>query len=97
MSMSAMSGRRPSTGRAALWRSVRLPGVTEVYASPVGAADRVYITDRYGLTLVVSHSDTPRLLASNQLDDTFNASAAIGGRDLLLRGEKYLYCLANMD
>jgi outer membrane protein assembly factor BamB len=75
---------------------LRLPGVTEVYASPVGAADRIYITDRYGLTLVVSHSDTPRLLARNQLDDTFNASAAIAGRDLFLRGEKALYCLEDV-
>jgi outer membrane protein assembly factor BamB len=73
---------------------LRLPGITEVYASPVGAADRVYITDRYGLTLVVSHSDTPQLLARNQLDDTFNASAAITGGELFLRGEKALYCLA---
>lgn len=74
---------------------LRLPGVTEVYASLVGAADRVYVTDRFGSTLVVSHSDTPRLLARNQLDDTFNASAAIAGGELFLRGEKALYCLSN--
>ncbi|HET6879744.1 MAG TPA: PQQ-binding-like beta-propeller repeat protein [Pirellulales bacterium] len=76
---------------------LRLPGVTEVYASPVGAAERVYVTDRYGMTLVVSHSETPRLLARNQLGDTFNASAAIAGRELFLRGEKALYCLAEPD
>jgi outer membrane protein assembly factor BamB len=73
---------------------LRLGGVTEVYASPVGAAGRVYVTDRSGLTLVISHSDTPRLLASNQLDDTLSASAAIAGKELFLRGEKALYCLA---
>lgn len=73
---------------------LRLAGVTEVYASPVGVADRVYVTDRFGMTLVISHSDTPRLLARNQLDDTFNASAAIAGRDLFLRGERNLYCLS---
>ena len=38
---------------------LRLGGVTEVYASPVGAADRIYVTDRSGLTLVIEHSDTP--------------------------------------
>ncbi|HVW37064.1 MAG TPA: PQQ-binding-like beta-propeller repeat protein [Pirellulales bacterium] len=73
---------------------LRLGGVTEVYASPVGAADRVYVTDRNGSTLVIEHSDTPRLLATNQLDDTFNASAAIASDELFLRGEKALYCLA---
>lgn len=75
---------------------IRLGGVSEVYASPVAAADRVYVTDRYGLTLVISHSDTPRLLARNQLDDTFNASAAVAGHDLFLRGEKAIYCLAGL-
>ncbi len=76
---------------------LRLGGVTEVYASPVGAANRVYVTDRSGLTLVISHSDTPRLLASNQLDDTLSASAAIAGKELFLRGEKALYCLAESN
>jgi outer membrane protein assembly factor BamB len=73
---------------------LRLGGVTEVYASPVGAADRVYVTDRSGLTLVIEHGDSPRLLAANQLDETFNASAAISGDELFLRGEKALYCLS---
>lgn len=76
---------------------LRLGGVTEVYASPVAAADRVYVTDRSGLTLVISHSDKPRLLAKNQLDDIFSASAAIAGRELFLRGEKNLYCLSDDD
>jgi outer membrane protein assembly factor BamB len=74
---------------------LRLGGVTEVYASPVAAADRVYVTDRSGLTLVISHSDKPRLLAKNQLDDIFSASAAIAGKEMLLRGEKNLYCLSD--
>jgi hypothetical protein len=73
---------------------LRLADVTEVYSSPVGAANRVYVTDRSGLTLVISHSETPRLLSQNQLDDTFNASAAIAGRELFMRGERALYCLA---
>ncbi|HVX16075.1 MAG TPA: PQQ-binding-like beta-propeller repeat protein [Pirellulales bacterium] len=73
---------------------LRLGGVTEVYSSPVGAADRVYVTDRSGLTLVISHNESPRLLSRNQLDDTFSASAAIAGRELFFRGERALYCLA---
>lgn len=76
---------------------IRLGGMSEIYASPVGAADRVYVTDRNGTTLVISHSSQPKLLAKNTLDDTFSASAAIAGGELFLRGEKRLYCLAEED
>jgi outer membrane protein assembly factor BamB len=72
----------------------RLDGIRDVYASPVGAADRVYITDRYGTTLVVRHADTPQVLAQNQLNDTFSASAALVDRELFLRGQQCLYCIA---
>ncbi len=71
----------------------RLDGIRNVYASPVGAADRVYITDRDGTTLVIRHADEPKPLALNRLNDRFNASAAVVGRELLLRGERYLYCI----
>jgi outer membrane protein assembly factor BamB len=77
--------------RAAL--PVRLKDIDDVYASPVGAAGRVYITDRSGLTVVVAHDASLAELARNQLDDQFSASAALTGPDLLLRGEKHLYCL----
>jgi outer membrane protein assembly factor BamB len=72
----------------------RLGGIIDVYASPVGAAGRVYVTDRRGSTMVIGHSDNPRLLALNRLDDQFSASAAMVDGELFLRGEKFLYCLA---
>ena len=69
----------------------RLGAITSVYASPVGAADRVYITSRDGVTQVMSHGDkTPKMLAVNRLDDTISASAALAGREIFLRGERYL-------
>ncbi|MDA1166363.1 MAG: PQQ-like beta-propeller repeat protein [Planctomycetota bacterium] len=71
----------------------RLPGISNVYASAVGAAGRVYVTDLEGTTLVFSNEANPRIMARNILDDRFNASAAIAGRQLFLRGEKLLYCL----
>lgn len=73
--------------------AMRLPNIRNVYASPVAAAGRVYITDQDGTTLVLSGGDTPEVLAVNRLDDRFNASAAVAGRELFLRGERYLYCL----
>ena len=73
---------------------LRLGGIRNVYASPVGAAGRVYITDRNGTTMVISHADRPRMLALNRLADSFSASAAIVENELYLRGEQNLYCIA---
>jgi len=76
-------------------RPLRLAGMREIYSSPVGAAGRIYITDRDGATVVLSHDgETPRLLALNQLDDSFSASAAMVGNEIFLRGMRYLYCIA---
>jgi outer membrane protein assembly factor BamB len=71
----------------------RLEDVGGVYSSPVGAAGRVYITGRNGLTLVVKHGPTFEVLARNKLDDSFTASAALVGRELYLRGYRSLYCI----
>ncbi|MEE8584879.1 MAG: PQQ-binding-like beta-propeller repeat protein [Acidobacteriota bacterium] len=72
----------------------RLAGIRNVYASPVGAAGRVYITGLDGTTLVLSHGDVPEVLALNRLNDSFSASAAVVERELYLRGQQYLYCIA---
>ena len=73
----------------------RLGPISNLYASPVGAAGRIYITDLRGTTVVVSHGeDEPRVLAVNRLDDSFSASAALAGQDLFLRGRTYLYRIA---
>lgn len=72
----------------------RLDGLGTVYASPVGAAGRVYVTSREGVTAVILDDDEPELLALNVLEDSFSASAAIAGNELFLRGERYLYCIA---
>src|SRR5437899_415195 len=75
---------------------MRLEAIESVYASPVGAAGRVYVTSRDGVTQVLRHGEPmERTLAVNRLNDTISASAAIAGRELFLRGERYLYCIAN--
>jgi len=77
------------------WRPTRLPGMRAIYSSPVAAGKRLYVTDREGATIVLSHDDgAPRLLARNVLADSFSASAAIVGEALYLRGERFVYCLA---
>lgn len=71
----------------------RLPGMTDVYASPVAAAGRIYITDRDGTTVVYQQGERPKFVAENRLEDRFSASAAMAGREFFLRGERWLYCL----
>ena len=74
--------------------AMRLGSMGNIYASPVAGGGRVYVTDLDGKTIVISHQDPPKVLAVNTLDDEFAASAAIVGRELFLRGKKYLYCIA---
>ena len=71
----------------------RLPDMSSVYASPVGAADRVYICSREGVTLVIKNAKTFDVLATNTLDETIDASPAIVGNDILIRTEGNLYCI----
>ena len=72
----------------------RLGSVFNIYSSPVAAAGRIYVTDRNGKTLVISNDAEPKVLALNELDDRFSASAAMVGDAIFLRGEKFLYCIA---
>jgi len=65
-----------------------------MYASPVGAAGRVYFVGRNGVTYVLSNSDEYKLLSVNKLDDGFDASPAIVGDRIYLRGKQNLYCIA---
>jgi outer membrane protein assembly factor BamB len=71
----------------------RLEKAANVFASPVGAAGRVYIPGRDGTTVVIKHGPTFEILAENTLDDGFDASPAVVDRDLYLRGYKYLYAI----
>ncbi len=72
----------------------KLEGLRQIYASPTGAGDRIYIAGRKGATIVVKHSNKFKVLATNVLDDGFDASPVVVGDELYLRGEKYLYCIA---
>jgi outer membrane protein assembly factor BamB len=74
---------------------IRLNGIRDfIFSSPVGAANRIYIPARDGVTVVLSHDRENRQLAANRLNDSFSASPALAGRELYLRGEKFLYCIA---
>jgi outer membrane protein assembly factor BamB len=73
----------------------RLRGLGAIYASPLAVDDRIYICDRDGNTVVLNSSEALNVLASNQLDETFDASPVVLGDELYLRGRKHIYCVAN--
>ncbi len=73
---------------------MRLPMLRDIYASPVAAAGRIYITGRDGTTVVLSHADEPEVLSVNHIDDAVNASLLLVDREIFIRGEEFLYCIA---
>jgi outer membrane protein assembly factor BamB len=73
----------------------RIGQLSNIYSSPVGASGRVYIVGRSGKTLVLQRSQEFKVLSTNQLDERFDASPAIAGKQMFLRGAKYLYCIEN--
>jgi outer membrane protein assembly factor BamB len=79
---------------AAVYGPTRLGAVANVYASPVAAAGRVYVVGRDGECEVLSVGTDYEVLATNVLDEKFDASPALAEDELYLRGERYLYCLA---
>jgi outer membrane protein assembly factor BamB len=73
----------------------RIEAIRGVYASPVAAKDRIYIAGRDGKTVVLRGGPKFEILATNVLDDEFDASPAIVDDELYLRGVKHLYCIAS--
>ena len=71
----------------------RLPKMKQMYGSPVAVGDRIYLTSREGQTLVIRNSPTFEVLATNRLSEEIDASPAIAGNQIFLRGKKNLYCI----
>lgn len=75
----------------------RLQGVSEAWASPVLADGRMYVVGRDGRVEVLALAPEVRSLAVNALEDAFDASPAVAGDELYLRGKQRLYCLAEPE
>ncbi|MEX2142853.1 MAG: PQQ-binding-like beta-propeller repeat protein [Pirellulales bacterium] len=86
------------TGEAMTPKPQRIEGLRGVYASPVAADNRVYLVGRNGTTVVIKHAVEPaedfEILATNELGEDVDASPAIVGNELFLRGGEHLYCIA---
>jgi outer membrane protein assembly factor BamB len=72
----------------------RIPGISGIYASPVAAGDRIYVLGRDGTTVVMKNGPALEVLATNKLDDKSDASLALVGNEIFLRGHTHLYCIA---
>jgi outer membrane protein assembly factor BamB len=73
----------------------KLERAGQVYASALLADGRLYYLTRNGMMFVLAAKPAFEQLAANQLPDRsiFNASPAVVGSRLLLRSDKFLYCL----
>ncbi len=72
----------------------RLEEIDGAYASLVGAGGHVYVSSRDGRITVLEADGSFQPVVTNQLDDGFDASPAVVGNEMFLRGRKYLYCIA---
>jgi hypothetical protein len=74
----------------------RLPDAGQLYASVVAAGGKLYAVTREHGTFVLAARPEFELLAHNQLDadaGVCNAGPAVSHGRLLLRSNKYLYCI----
>ena len=78
---------------AEIVRRTRLGDLGSVYASPVAAAQHIYVTGRDGRTLVLD--EQLEIVAENELGERVDATAALVEDQILLRGDKHLFCFAS--
>jgi outer membrane protein assembly factor BamB len=86
----------PKTG--AILKQERLTGaLDEYYASPVGAAGKVFLASQQGKVTVVKAGAGWEILAVNDLDDDVYATPAIVDDKLYVRTHGTLYCFADKE
>ena len=73
----------------------RIPGVDSTYASPVAAGGYVFLTGRNGTTVVIKDANELSIVETNSVGEPVDATPAPAGKELFLRGEKHLFCIAN--
>lgn len=71
----------------------RLPDARSVYASPVAADDKIYFCSREGNVVVIKPGPQLDVLAVNEMNEEIDASPALVGNRIYLRGAKHLFCI----
>ena len=72
----------------------RMTGIRHIFSSPTGIDDRIYFLGQNGVTVVVQHGPEFKVLATNTLEDSFDATPVIVGDEIYLRGYHSLYCIS---
>ena len=76
------------------YTAARIPGLTRTYASPIAAGGHVYLTGRSGTTVVIEESDELKIVASNSVGETVDATPAPVDNELFIRGANHLFCIS---
>ena len=76
------------------YSSQRIDGIDKTYASPVAAAGKVYLTGRSGTTVVIEDAPELKVLATNSVGETVDATPAPIDNELFIRGQSHLFCIA---
>ncbi|MEZ6133783.1 MAG: PQQ-binding-like beta-propeller repeat protein [Pirellulaceae bacterium] len=71
----------------------RIPGLDNIYASPVAAGGHIYLTARDGTTVVIEDSEKLKVVATNNIGEGVDATPAPVDNQLFIRGERHLFCI----
>ena len=80
------------TGKS-FFPATRVPGLSSIYASPVAAGGHIYLSDRRGNTVVIKDNEKFEVVATNSLGETIDATPAPVDNQLIIRGERHLFCI----
>ena len=59
----------------------------------MAANGKAYFTSRDGTTVVIDDAATFKVVATNRLGEGVDATPAIAGREMFIRGERHLFCI----
>ncbi len=76
------------------YSALRIDGINSTYASPIAVGGFVYLTGRSGTTVVIEDADELKIVATNSVGETVDATPAPVDNELFIRGEKHLFCIA---
>ena len=82
------------TGKTII-ETTRLDGIRSIYSSMVAADGHVFVTGRSGKTIVLKHGNKLEIAATNDLGEEVDATPALAGNQIFIRGAENLYCFEN--
>lgn len=75
------------------FQTQRIPEIRTTYASPVAAGGHVYVTGRGGTVAVLTDSTSFKVVSLNSVGEGIDATPAIAGDEIFIRGTKSLFCI----